>query len=71
MYIAASMKYLKAAFVNIPDQIISTFLLWGGCFVWYRGFVSIFNDPPSGTTFFWVILIGVVLGVRVARNKGK
>lgn len=71
VYSAATMRYLKLAIMNIPDQILSTFALWGGCFVWYRGFVSIFENPPSRDTLVGVILIGVVLGLMVARTQSK
>ena len=63
------MKYLKSVLINVPDQVLSTFLLWGCLFMWYRAIVSIWNDPPSANTVLVVILIGVVLGLIVSRTQ--
>jgi hypothetical protein len=65
------MKFLKAAYVYIPQQVLSTFILWDGIFVWYRGFLSIWTDPSSRTTLLSVIFIGMSFGLIVARAQTK
>lgn len=52
--------------MHIPDQVLSTFVLWGCGFVVYRGCLSVFHELPSATTVLVVICIGVVLGLLTA-----
>jgi hypothetical protein len=60
------MKFLQRCWTNIPDQVLSTALLFGMGFVFYRGFLSVWNDPPATKTCLVVIVIGVILGVFVS-----
>ena len=57
------MKYIKRALVIIPDQVMSTFLIFGVVIVFWRGVVSLWNTPPSPLTVFIVLCIGIALGL--------
>ena len=65
------MKYLRRVLVYIPDQVLSTFVIWAGIFVWYRGFKDIIANPPSPQTMLVVIFIGVAFGLLTARPTNE
>lgn len=57
------MKFLKRMWVNVPDQVVSTTILFLMVFLPIRGIISLFKNPPSNITIFVVIGVGVILGV--------
>lgn len=56
-------NFLRQLIVLVPDQIVSTMLLFGFGYTVYRGAIAIWDAPPSFTTCIVVILIGVALGI--------
>lgn len=67
-YIVAMMNFLKTALVAIPEQVVSTLIIWGFLFMVYRGAISVFNDPPSTTVILSVVGLGVVFGLFTSLN---
>lgn len=60
------MRFLKRVVVKTPDQILSTFILFGVAMVLIRGIASLWHNPPSGTTLLSVLGVGVLFGVWVS-----
>ena len=57
------MKLLNRLLADIPDQVLSTFLLVAMLYFFYRGAVETWNNPPP-IKYVWVVLaLGIVLGV--------
>ena len=65
------MNYTKRLLVNIPDQVLSTFVMWGFVMVAMRGVTSIVKNPPSITTITVILVIGVVMGCLAAVPNKK
>jgi xanthine/uracil permease len=68
------MKYLLRALNTIPDQVLSTSIVFVAVMVAYRGIVSLWKNPPSPTTLIVMLSIGIGLGLLAALapdNYGK
>jgi len=58
-----TMKFVKRLLVNIPDQVLSTVILFGIVYVVYRGIASIIMKPPAVMTCITVIGVGILFGI--------
>jgi hypothetical protein len=57
------MKYIRRCLLTIPDQVLSTFMVATVVVLFWRGVVSVWNDPPSRTTIATVLFIGIGFGL--------
>jgi len=60
------MKLLQRILTNVPDQVLSTAIILGIGYVFCRGCVAVWNDPPSSTAILVILGAGVFCGLYVA-----
>lgn len=57
------MKFLKRVWVNVPDQVLSTAVIFLLAYIPIRGIIAIIKDPPEILTILIVMGAGIALGI--------
>ena len=57
------MKFLVRFLNTAPDQIFSTFIIVVVTYIFYRGIVACFNEPPRVIWMWIALFIGIIFGI--------
>jgi hypothetical protein len=66
---SADMKFLRRLMVNVPDQVLTTGFLVGVGYIFIRGLMAIWSDPPSIILYLIILGVGGVFGFEASRRE--
>jgi hypothetical protein len=66
---SVSMKFLRRLMVHIPDQVLTTGLLVGVGYVFIRGCMAVWVEPPSIVLYLIIIGVGAFFGIEATRRE--
>jgi hypothetical protein len=66
---SAAMKFLRRLMVNIPDQVLTTGLMVGVGYVFIRGIMAVWVDPPSIILYLIILGVGAFFGLEATRRE--